>query len=229
MVRSAWTAGLLALAVAPGAVAPVSAAAAGELARMVVIRPKPGLEAEFEAGYRRHLEWHRSAGDPWTWYGWRFVLGERLDLFMDGSFGHSAEELDRAIRPADDGADNATNVVPYADFLAHGVWERLPEASRGAPLPDPSPFLALDTFDVVPGEEAAFEAALTGAALAARDERFSWFRLRRGGERPRYALMRAASSFGAGAALEPVRFAAGLIERATSELLRYQPSMSYVP
>jgi hypothetical protein len=68
------------------------------LARIVVIQPKLGKAAEFQAGYKRHLEWHRRNRDPWQWYGWTFVLGDRLGQFMDGTFGHTSSELDVAIK-----------------------------------------------------------------------------------------------------------------------------------
>src|SRR5690606_29684102 len=95
---------------------PATHAQSGTLARIVVIQPKPGQAAAFEAGYQRHLEWHRKNADPWRWYGWTFVLGHRLGQFMDGTFGHTSADLDGAIKPAEDRADNAVNVTPYADF-----------------------------------------------------------------------------------------------------------------
>ena len=88
--------------------------AAGPYARMVVIEPKPGQGAAFEQGYQRHLEWHRKAGDSWTWHGWSFVLGERIGQFMDGTFGHAAANFDAPVQPAGDAADNAVNVVPIS-------------------------------------------------------------------------------------------------------------------
>src|SRR5712692_838944 len=42
----------------------------GPYARIAVLRPLDGQTVEFEAGYIRHLAWHRQAGDPWAWYGW---------------------------------------------------------------------------------------------------------------------------------------------------------------
>lgn len=51
----------------------------GPFARIVVLEPKPGQRDAFVAGYERHIEWHRRENDPWTWYGWSFVLGERIE------------------------------------------------------------------------------------------------------------------------------------------------------
>jgi len=214
---------------------------AGPYARMVVIQPKPGQEAAFEQGYQRHLEWHSKAGDRWNWYGWSFVLGERLGMFMDGTFGHAAADFDAAVQPAGDAADNGINVVPYADFLSHGVFRRLDGASSGPPLPDASPFLAMATYTVAAGDETAFERQLeTGAARPARAarpgepaaaSRFTWYRLQLGGTGPQYVLMRAVPSFGAAADLPEVLppGAKAMVRSVRTELLRYRAEMSYAP
>lgn len=217
--------------------------AAGPFARMVVIQPKPGQGTAFEQGYQRHLEWHSKANDRWTWYGWSFVLGDRLGMFMDGTFGHAAANFDAAVQPAGDAADNAANVVPYADFLSHGVFRRLDGASVGLPLPDASPFLAMATYTVAAGDETAFErqleagAAKPGQGRAATSagangaSRYTWYRLQIGGSGPQYVLMRAAPSFAAAAELPEVLppGARAMVRSVRTELLRYRAEMSYAP
>jgi hypothetical protein len=210
-------------------------AAPGRFARIVVLAPKPDRQADFEAGYERHLAWHRSHGDPWTWYGWSFVLGDRIGRFMDGTFGHAAADFDAPVDPADDAADNAVNVTPVADFLSHGVYERLVESSRGPALPDTTAFLAMTTYHVAPGRAAEFEKWLGARAKAPprseAEARYSWYRLRLGGETPQYVLMRAVPSWEAAIALpEQLAQSAGtLVQRVTAELLRYRPTLSYRP
>lgn len=208
---------------------PATHAQDGTLARIVVIQPKPGQAAAFEAGYQRHVEWHRKNGDSWRWYGWTFVLGHRLGQFMDGTFGHTSADLDAAIKPAEDRADNAVNVTPYADFVSHGVYERRASASRGDPLPDTSAMLVLETYEVAPGQEGAFEKALLQSTKLAGIARYTCYKLRIGGSRSEYLVMRAATSFGNAASLPPIEIPPGIVVRATSELLRYQPALSYEP
>lgn len=212
-----------------GLTSPVPAQpSSGEFARIVILKPKPDQTSAFAAGYERHLAWHRDNQDPWTWRGWTFLLGERVGQFMDGTFGHAIANFDQAVKPAEDAADNAVNVSPYADFVSHAVYERLASASAGAALPDASPFLVLITYQVTPGQEAAFEAAV---ARIAKDtsQRMSLFRLRVGGDASQYLLMRAAASFSAGAGLASLRLPAGLVRQAQAEMLRYQPQLSYLP
>lgn len=200
----------------------------GGYARMVVIDPKPGMEQAFADGYRRHLQWHEANRDPWTWYGWTFVLGERMGQFMDGTFGHRAEAFDHAVKPGEDAADNNRNVVPYADFLSHGVYARLDRLSTGKTLPDTSAFLLLDTYSVAPGNEARFEQA-AGSLKAADAADASWFKLVVGGSKAQYVLMRRAASFAEGVQAPEPAFPAGVVESHQSELLRFQRDMSYLP
>jgi len=201
----------------------------GQFARIVVIQPKPGHAEAFTAGYERHLAWHKANQDPWTWHGWTFVLGERIGLFMDGTFGHAASDFDHAVDPAGDAADNATNVTPHADFLSHGIYERLEAASIGALLPDASPYLALHTYLVAPGQESAFEKAIIAASKQAARQPLSWYKARVGAPVTQYLLVRPAQSFAAGGLLDDIAIPAGLVQQARSELLKHQPRLSYTP
>ena len=201
----------------------------GQFARVVVIQPKLDHEDEFTAGYKRHLLWHKEHKDPWIWRGWSFVLGERIGQFMDGTFGHVLSDFDHAVDPAGDSANNRLNVTPHADFLSHGIYERLDAASTGIMLPDASPYMSLNTYVVVPGQESEFEAAILEYSKHTEDHPMSWYKLRTGGPVGQYLLIRPAISFSAGGLLEDIPLPTGLVQQAKSELLRYQPQMSYVP
>src|SRR5262245_35394589 len=88
----------------------------GPYARIAFLRPHDGDTVDFEAGYIRHLEFHRQAGDTWTWYGWTIWAGERQRWLVYATFGHTAASLDRPVSPADDERDNVANVTPHAEF-----------------------------------------------------------------------------------------------------------------
>lgn len=147
---------------------------------------------------------------------------------MDGTFGHAIADFDHAIDPAADSADNDVNVVPHADFVSHGVYERAAGASVGEPLPDASSYLALATYFVVPGQETAFESAIQALAKRSDGQRMSWYKLRIGGELPQYVLMRSARTLSGGGSLPEVVLPPGLVRSVRSELLRFEPRLSYV-
>jgi hypothetical protein len=125
----------------------------GPYARISVLRPHDGDTVDFEAGYIRHLDWHRQNKDTWTWYGWIVWAGERQRWFVYASFGHSAAALDSPISPADDERDNIVNVTPHAHFAGSALYEFLPALSRGTGTPQPTARLELTTVDLVAGRK----------------------------------------------------------------------------
>ena len=221
----------------------------GRVARMAVLRPKEDMQAEFEAGYRRHLEWHRAQDDPWAWYGWQILTGDRIGWFVDGTFGHAWADLDRAVAPAEDAADNAENVAPYADFATHAVYRLRPELSSTRRTP---PFVELITVEVVPGRERAFERLarrIHRALDASRSSEHAVYELVNGSSARHYLIMLPRERL-ADLEWSPRGFA-GLLQSAPgtaddgdgavglpanssirairSELLRYRPDLSYIP
>ena len=161
----------------------------GPYARIAILRPYEGHAVEFEAGYIRHLEWHRQARDPWVWYGWSTWASERQRWFVYATFGHSASSLDSAVAPAEDERDNVLNVVPHAEFAGNALYEYLPGLSRGTGEPSPTARLELTTVDLVPGAAKGFEAALSPGQSALQGETL-WYRMVAGGAAPRYVRLR---------------------------------------
>lgn len=223
--RHAWIA-LAALAVAPPAVAEPR----GPYARIAFLRPHESDTIDFEAGYVRHLEWHRQVKDAWTWYGWSIWAGERLRWFVYASFGHSAADFDALVSPAEDERDNVANVVPHAEFAGNGVYELLPALSRGAAAPSATPRAEMTTVDLHPGAATAFEAALASAQPSLAEETL-WFRMIAGGPAPRYVRLRPQPSLSAAlAAARTQELPAdvhAIVAKATVEILTLRPTMSY--
>jgi hypothetical protein len=202
----------------------------GPYARIAMLRPLNGQTVDFEAGYIRHLEWHRQARDPFTWYGWSVWASERQRWFVYATFGHSAADFDRAVSPAEDERDNVLNVVPHAEFTGNGLYEFLPALSRGTGEPQPNPRLEMTTVDLVPGKARDFEAALS-ADQSKWDRETLWYRLVAGGTSPRYLRLRPMPTVAAiledsgGQRLpETVN---PLIARMAVEILSLRPTMSY--
>ncbi len=55
--------------------------------------------------------------DPWDWYGWYVISGERSGHFIDATFGHSWSDFDNPVNPAGDGADNDLHTEPFGNFI----------------------------------------------------------------------------------------------------------------
>ena len=202
----------------------------GPYARIAILRPHDGNTVDFEAGYIRHLEFHRQARDTWAWYGWTIWAGERQRWFVYATFGHSAASLDNPVPPAEDERDNVSNVTPHAEFVGNAVYEYLPGLSRGTGAPQPAARLELTTVDLDPGAEKAFEAAL-GAGQSTLAGETLWYRMVAGGTAPRYVRLRPRPSLSA--VLDGMSEQAlpdkvsPLIARTTVEILTLRPTMSY--
>ena len=203
----------------------------GPYARIAILRPHDGQTVDFEAGYIRHLEWHRQARDAWAWYGWTVTYGERQRWFVYASFGHSAAELDNPVTPAEDERDNILNVVPHAQFVGNSLYEYLPGLSRGTGEPPPTARLELTTVDLNnPGAARAFEAVIGTAPPASTGETL-WYRMVAGGAVPRYVRLRPRPSLAAvleGRSEQTLPDEVGpLVAKTTVEILTLRPSMSY--
>jgi len=196
----------------------------GPYARIAILRPHDGATVDFEAGYTRHLEWHRQAKDTWTWYGWTVWAGERQRWFVYATFGHTAASLDSPVAPADDERDNISNVTPHAQFVGNALYEFLPALSRGTGEPQPTARLELTTVELVPGSEKAFEAALSADQSRLQGETL-WYRMVAGGSAPRYVRLRPRPTLAA--ILDLKSEIPDGVAKATIEILNLRPTMSY--
>jgi hypothetical protein len=207
-----------------------SAGERGPYARIALLRPHEGQTVEFEAGYIRHLDWHRQAQDSFVWYGWSIWAGERQRWFVYATFGHAAGDFDHAVAPAEDERDNVLNVVPHAEFAGNAIYEYLPALSRGSGVPQASARLELTTVDLLPGAAKNFEESVTTLRSALAGETL-WYRMIAGGPVPRYVCLRPRPNLLA--ALEGTNpsqvpeSALRWIAKTTVEILTLRPTMSY--
>jgi hypothetical protein len=211
--------GLVLLAATLASVDGVPPPPAGRLARVTVIVPKD--QQRFEAGYQRHLEWHRRNGDRWTWLGWSVVSGDRLGWFVDGTFDRSPQEIDAPVAPSGDGADNENNVAPHATFASSSFYGRRSPEPALATLR--APFQTAATCTVRPGRAADFHKLVD----AIPDPKLA-LELVSGGERPTWMILRPAASLAESLETEwlPDTDAA---EPCRIETLRYRADLSYAP
>jgi hypothetical protein len=201
----------------------------GPYARIAFLRPHEGDTVDFEAGYVRHLDFHRQAKDTWTWYGWSIWAGDRQRWFVYASFGHSGASLDNPVPPAEDERDNVSNVTPHAQFVGNGLYEFLPSLSRGSGVPTPTPRVEMTTVELNPGAGQAFEEAVAAKQPALRDETL-WYRMIAGGGAPRYVRLRPRANLSAildGKSDQALPALKESIVKTTIEILNLRPTMSY--
>ena len=201
----------------------------GPYARIAIFHPQDGHTVDFEAGYMRHLEFHRQAKDAWTWYGWSIWAGERQRWFVYATFGHAATNFDNPVAPVEDERDNVLNVAPHVDSWSNAIYEYLPALSRGRAVPTPTARLELTTVDLKPGASKAFESALQALQATLQSETL-WYRMVAGGSAPRYVRLRprarlAEILLGNEQALPDT--VDDLVTKTTVEILSLRPTMSH--
>lgn len=201
----------------------------GPFARIAIMRALDGHSVDWEAGYVRHLEWHRQAKDTFNWYSYSvWASTERQRWIVYATFGHTAAELSNPVSPAEDERDNLINVLPHAQFLGNGVYEFLPALSRGNGVPTPTLRAEYTTVELSYGTGEAFEAALAAEQPKLRGETL-WYRMVVGGNTPRYVRLRPRPTLASilderadGALPDKVN---SLISKMTVETLSLRPNM----
>ena len=195
----------------------------GPYARISILRPHDGDTVDFEAGYIRHLDWHRQAKDPWTWFGWTIWAGDRQRWLVYATFGHSAAEMDNPVSPAEDERDNIVNVIRHGSFVGSALYEFLPELSRGTGQPEPQPRVEMATVEIASGADTELEKTLAARRANVRGEML-WYRMIAGGSSPRYVRLRPRASL---SALLDERDDDIRIGNVTIEILNLRPAMCY--
>lgn len=128
-------------------------------------RPEPGQRDALYAGYARHLEWHREAGDTLTWFGWDVMAGPGQGLFVDGTFGAPFAALDVRVDPRGDARDHAVNVDAFASPAWREALLLRRDLSTRTPLEErvPTPYVQVARYTL--GGDAGTGAAVLELAL----------------------------------------------------------------
>src|SRR5207248_3158634 len=201
----------------------------GPFARIAILRPNDGQSVDLEAGYIRHLEWHRQAKDTFGWYSYTvWASTERQRWLIYATFGHTAASLSNPVSPAEDERDNIINVLPHAQFLGNAVYEFLPALSRGDGVPTPTLRAEYTTVELNLGAGKTFEATIAAEQSRLQGETL-WYRMVAGGNAPRYVRLRPRASLAAvldqrADQMLPDKVG-GLISKMTIEILNLRPNM----
>lgn len=224
-----------------------------EAAFVFAYYPKEGQQDRFDEGYRRHLDWHREHDDPLPWYGWYVTSGERIGMFIDGTFGIPLAAFDERVDPSGDAADAAQTMAPFADAAFRSTYVLRRDLSTGSLLEDrqPSPHVQVFHYELRPGTVEAFERVVRAlhAVLEETNEApvHTWYELVVGGTHPTYMLMvprdgwesyssfretvasAIARSFDANEADDLLATLTRAVEHVRSEAWSYRSDLSYLP
>lgn len=115
---------------APPAASAVGAAGAqempGPLADFWTFWPKPGHEAQFDAGVKTHLAWRKQAREGWVWEAYQPIVGSDLSFVVFRSGEHRWADFDtqQAWEEANKAGEAfARDVAPHLERYEHNITE----------------------------------------------------------------------------------------------------------
>jgi hypothetical protein len=242
---------LFAAALALPAAASLAADQPGTVGRVFVTAARPGMTAQYEAGRKKHMDWHRKQNDTWTWLVWQVETGPNAGSYVSGTFGHQWKDLDDWEKKLGEGdtADGAVNMVPFSQGGSNGIYTFMPDVSR--PSATPPPMSQVLHYHLKMGAEQEFKNAMKriheAIGKAGLPWNYGWYELVDGGDHPSFVLTIALGGwadlapsetpFAAMLAKAHGEFEAGEILKAVdrsvksvrSEVLRFRPDLSYLP
>lgn len=162
-----------------------------------VIRQKvaPNMVEKYEAGRKKHMEWHRQAGDPWGWTVGQITSGPDSGTYIIVTGSHQWQDFDTwGAKMGDaDTADANVNLVPYAGESETSYWAIMPEYSRMPAAGTESPMATVTFFYVKPGGADAFLAVVKSVMDATTKAGWSrpsiWYTLANGGVGGTFAVV----------------------------------------
>jgi len=249
--RSVAVAVLFALAAA----LPVMAQQVGHVAEIHINRVKPGMTAQYEAGRKKHMGWHKSQKDTWSWYTWEVLTGDATGSYVVGTFQHQWKDFDG--RDKFNEADTADAMSAMGASLAGeqmSYYTYRADLSGGPEVfPPPTQMIAVTHFmlkpdginDFIEGVKKVGEGIKkTSYPLSGTNH---WYQLLNGGEGPHFVLVGERASWASfqpptdktlDAAMEEAygkeqgaAILASLrkaIRSVHTEALQYRPDLSYV-
>lgn len=213
--------------------------------------PKPG--APYEAGRKKHMAWHKSQKDTWSWHVWQVLSGDATGAYISGTLGHDWKDFDgREQFDAADVADANANLTPnlVSNNMAFWVYRAdlslTPEPSTPAPMATATHyFVRLERISDFQEAIKKINSAVKKANYPAPPSR--WYLLASGGTGPHFVLIADRKSYAdfkppdkplpemladvygkqeADALLDSFRKG---VDHTYTETLRYRPDLSYVP
>ena len=180
-------------------VATVAQAPAGpNVCMIILIHPKPGSEMQYTAGHIRHIAWHKTQKDTWTWFTNDVSTGPDTGAQLAGSCGHHWSDFgpEREKFMAADLADVEKNILPYVSNSQVSYWSFRPDLSRdNSPEGQnpPAPYLSVTHFFLRPDGITAFTDSIKkvneGAQKSNHGTPGRIYQLINGGEGPHFVLV----------------------------------------
>ena len=185
---------LLSLLVAALAVPMLAQAPGGPVVRVATWKVRTGMAQQFEAGLKKHNQFHRVKNDPTRLETWQISSGANTGQYIRVVAQPNWAAYDtQTVDPTADEADSAANVNAYLESESVQWWRLLPEQSHGPMDMGPTAMDEILFFHLNMGHNQHFMHLIGKVAEAAKknnwSERYYFYALANGGETPTFALV----------------------------------------
>lgn len=181
----------------------INAQNANNVCRTYFVKPKPGSEQQYEAGRKKHMQFHRAQKDTWTWNTWLIETGDNTGTYVTSSCGHAWKDFDEWEKRMGkiDTADAVANMAAYQQ----GGWNSFhlyrADMSLAPPNQPPAPMTSVTIYVLHPGAAPDFIGAVKkiNDALSKQADwpkTSGWLQLLNGGEGPVFVLLGARQNWG---------------------------------
>jgi hypothetical protein len=159
--------------------------------RTMVWKIKPGMEAKFEEGLKRHNDFHRKHADTMALITFQIQSGPDTGAYVRFAGGRHWQDFDAEEAMAkEDQADTAVNTDPYIASTTTRYYRSLTDVSR--PQSAAAAMYAIAFYRVKPGKTDDFMRAIGKINEAIGKTQwpvhYSWFALANGGDGPEFVL-----------------------------------------
>jgi len=139
--------------------------AAQRVSRFYMIRVKPGMDAQWMEGAKKHIAWHRQQKDSWAWTGFFVETGKNTGMYGWISQGHTWADLDAydAKMSAGDGENAMATTGPYEQSYTSGVSVAMTDVSHPAPAGSPVALVNVTHYTIHPAKRMQFLDAIRTA------------------------------------------------------------------
>jgi hypothetical protein len=176
--------------------AAINAQNASNHCRIFFTSPKPGASQQYEAGRKKHMQFHRAQKDTWTWNTFAIETGDNAGMYVTSSCGHTWKDFDeweKRMGKADT-ADGNINLSPFTQGGRNSFYVYREDLSLAPPNQPPAPMVSVTVYILRPGTAPDFTAAIrqvNGVLTKQADwpKTSGWLQLVNGGEGPTFVLL----------------------------------------
>jgi hypothetical protein len=218
--------------------------------RVTAWKVKPGMEAKFEEGLKRHNEFHRKQADPLSLNTYQVQSGPNTGAYLRVAGNRHWQDFDAeaAIEKADQ-ADTALNTDPYIESSMPIFYRVLADLSR--PKDGMSAMYSISFYHVKFSKTDDFRRAIRkfheGIGKTQWPAHYGWFELINGGDGPEFVLSlprekwadfnppeksfatMIEEAFGRSEAEAIGEVFQNAVTGVSTEIIQYRPDLSYIP